>query len=251
LISVTKAATCSRKPLPVSLLTPRKRLAALCATRSKRKRLEPSIACTNHRTAGLSIAPYESLGRVEEVERVGRGRGVDDEQIPARVVTQGVDLLHRHVLLRARERRGDVAVEYVRKDAVAALDLGASCATRPSNVALVSTRMIVRRPLAGTPTRASSAGSTSCASVVDQDRPRLWASLRAGSIVRHSTRFPRRAAATAKAAEVVVFPTPPQPTESTTRRPSSKDARDGASVIEAVLARSPPRDGSPSAEARR
>ena len=59
---------------------------------------------------------YESLGRVEEVERVASGRRVDDDQIEVALVVQLVQLLHRHVLLGATERTGDVAIEAVVED---------------------------------------------------------------------------------------------------------------------------------------
>ena len=59
----------------------------------------------------------EATRRVEEVERVPGRRRVDDDEVEAAAVVQLVELLHRHVLLRARERAGDVAVEAVVEDA--------------------------------------------------------------------------------------------------------------------------------------
>ena len=50
---------------------------------------------------------------VEEVERVARRRGVDDDEIEALVAVQREQPLGGHVLLRAAERAGDVAVEGV------------------------------------------------------------------------------------------------------------------------------------------
>ena len=58
----------------------------------------------------------EPARRVEEVERVARGRRVDDDEVEVRLLVQLVELLHRHVLLRAREPAGDVAVEAVAVD---------------------------------------------------------------------------------------------------------------------------------------
>jgi hypothetical protein len=62
-----------------------------------------------------------ALGRVEEVERVGGGRRVEHDEVVPGVVAQGVELLHRHVLGRARERAGDLLVDLVVEDAVARL----------------------------------------------------------------------------------------------------------------------------------
>ena len=53
------------------------------------------------------------------------------------LVVQLVQLLHRHVLLRARQRAGDVAVEAVGEDALGLLGSDSAClATRSSNVRL-------------------------------------------------------------------------------------------------------------------
>ncbi len=60
--------------------------------------------------------PYDSLRRVEEVERVSGRWRVDDNQVEPAPIVELVQLLHRHVLLRAPERAGDVAVERVGKD---------------------------------------------------------------------------------------------------------------------------------------
>src|SRR5256886_3602257 len=51
--------------------------------------------------------------------------------------------------------------------------------------------------------------------------PRLFARRRAGSMVRTSARLPSMAAPSARAAAVVVLPTPPEPTQQTILRPSS------------------------------
>ena len=55
---------------------------------------------------------------------MARRRGVDDDQVEAAFVVELVELLHRHVLLRSRERPGDVAVEAVAEDAVRLLGVG-------------------------------------------------------------------------------------------------------------------------------
>ena len=54
--------------------------------------------------------------RVEQVERVAGGRGVDDHDVELLGVDQLVELLHGHVLLRARERAGEILVEPVGQD---------------------------------------------------------------------------------------------------------------------------------------
>ena len=71
------------------------------------------------------------FGRVEEVQRGPRRRRVDDDEVPPRaavvvpvradLLVELAELLHRHVLLRARERAGDRLVEGVREDLVGLL----------------------------------------------------------------------------------------------------------------------------------
>src|SRR5690349_9353449 len=75
------------------------------------------------------------------------------------------------------------------------------------------------------PARSKTSGAMRWASVFISASPRLCERRRAGSIVRQRTRFPRRAAARPRAAVVVVFPTPPQPTQRMTRRVSRSGAR--------------------------
>ena len=76
----------------------------------------------------LQRAPLDearhALRGVDEVERVARGRRVEHEQVVARLLVQLVQLLHRHVLLRARHRVGDLLVDAVLQDAVARLLVG-------------------------------------------------------------------------------------------------------------------------------
>jgi hypothetical protein len=62
--------------------------------------------------------PHEPSWRVEEVECVPGRRRVDDDEVVAPFVVQLVQLLHRHVFLRAAERAADVAVETVLEDAL-------------------------------------------------------------------------------------------------------------------------------------
>jgi hypothetical protein len=70
-------------------------------------------------------------GRLEEVERVARGRGVDDHDVEAVVVVQRVQPLGGHVLLRATERARDVAIEAVGQDPFGLLGVGSVRAHEP------------------------------------------------------------------------------------------------------------------------
>ena len=128
----------------------------------------------------------EAAGRLEEVERVAGRRRVDDDQVEAALLVQLVELLHRHVLLRARERAGDVAVEAVRQDAPRLL-LGLG----------VLRDQIVERALGVEHQRPQLAGprspSTFDAVLVRPSRPSALASRLAGSIVTTHARCPDRA----------------------------------------------------------
>ena len=66
----------------------------------------------------LSSSRSRRRGRVEEVERVAGRRRVDDDEVEVAVVVELVELLHRHVFLRAAERAGHVAIEAVVEDAL-------------------------------------------------------------------------------------------------------------------------------------
>ena len=58
----------------------------------------------------------KATGSLEEVEGVSRRGSVHDDEVEAAFFGQLVELLHRHVLLGARESFGQVAVEAVLKD---------------------------------------------------------------------------------------------------------------------------------------
>jgi hypothetical protein len=58
----------------------------------------------------------QALGRLEEVEGVLCGRGVDDDQVEAATFGQLVDLLHRGVLHAPCQRVRDVLIDRVRED---------------------------------------------------------------------------------------------------------------------------------------
>ena len=72
----------------------------------------------------LSSKAREPLWCVEEVERVPGRRGVDDDEVEAAFLVQLVQLLHRHVFLRAAERARDVAIEAVVENALRLLGIG-------------------------------------------------------------------------------------------------------------------------------
>ena len=105
------------------------------------------VGIINSRKMRLSSRRVRRLRRVEEVERVPGRRRVDDDEIEAALVVQLVQLLHRHVFLRAAERAGDVAVEAVVEDALRLLVRRPRCAcTSRSNVDFVSSISAESRP---------------------------------------------------------------------------------------------------------
>ena len=134
---------------------------------------------------------------------------------------QLVELLHRHVLLRAGQGARDLLVDPVVEDAVARL-------ARPgvARDQLVEGRLRRRassptaRPRISTPWAANSSGSTRLASLPSSSSPSESASRFAGSIVSTQTFSPRAAIPVAIAAEVVVLPTPPEPAQMQTSLPS-------------------------------
>ena len=160
--------------------------------------------------------PHEPARRVEEVERVAGRWRVDDDEIEAAFVVQLVQLLHRHVLLRAAERAGDVAVEAVVEDALGLVRLGRVAGDEPVERRLRVEHQrrepaapVVDRPGAGT-VPARRGRSRSACRRVPRARARS-ASRLAGSIVTTHALRPRRAPSSASTAAVVVLPTPPLP----------------------------------------
>ena len=95
----------------------------------------------------------EPLGGVEEVQRAARGRGVDHDQVPAagppRVLVELAELLHRHVLLRARERAGDRDVERVVQDLLGLLRAGLALHHLVEGALHVEHHRVERAALAG------------------------------------------------------------------------------------------------------
>ena len=135
-----------------------------------------------------------------------RRRRVDDDQVEAAVVVQLVQLLHRHVLLRARQRAGDVAVEAVLEDALGLLRrLAAYSATSSSKVDLVSSISAHSSP-GQSPVDQASVSFVSD-SRARARRPAAWP----GSIVTTTARRPVAPPPARATAAVVVLPTPPVP----------------------------------------
>ena len=128
----------------------------------------------------------QAPGRVEEVERVAGRRRVDDDEVEVAVVVELVQLLHRHVLLRAAERAGDVAVEAVVEDALAPGRSSPRCAvTSWSNVDFVSSISAESVPpgSARAVVVPASRGRSRCGVSESVSSPSASASRLAGSIV--------------------------------------------------------------------
>ena len=146
---------------------------------------------------------------LQEVQGVSRRGGVDDDEVEAVLLGELVELLHRHVLLGPREGLGQVAVDPVPHDPVGLLGVSAYLRTRSSKVLFGSSCRAQSSPLHGPGTRFAVFPRLSS--------PSESASRRAGSIVTTHDRLPVRAPSRARAAEIVVFPTPPEPQLTTMR----------------------------------
>ena len=132
------------------------------------------------------------FGRVEEVEGVARRRRVEDEQVVAPGGVDLVELLHRHVLLGAGERRGELLVDAVVQDPVAALGIRSVLA---DDVVEGLLRVEHHRPelaaaRARPRPRRRAPGSTRRSALPSSGRPSESASRFAGSIVSTATRLP-------------------------------------------------------------
>ncbi len=102
---------------------------------------------------------------------------------------------------------------------------GACSRTTSSNVCFASSIIAQSSPpLVSIPAASNRAGSTWRSVFPSSGSPSESASRFAGSIVSTATRFPRAAIPAAIAAEVVVFPTPPEPAQTQIRLPSSRSA---------------------------
>ena len=158
--------------------------------------------------------PRHPLGRVDEVERVAGGRRVEHQQVVARLLVQLVELLHRHVLLRAGHRVGDLLVDAVLRGSGRASPRRARGAPRDRR------RCASRR--ASSPTARPSSRSRVRAKRSGSTQPLLVAQLGQAEGVRqplggvdreHRDLRPCAAIPIAIAAEVVVLPTPPEPAQ--------------------------------------
>src|SRR5215208_5267285 len=98
---------------------------------------------------------------------------------------------------------------------------GACLRTRSSKVALGSSIIAQSSPFISIPHGSKSLGSTILGVLPSSSRPSESARRLAGSIVSTATFWPRAASPAARAAEVVVLPTPPDPAQMQIPRPST------------------------------
>ena len=105
---------------PTTLATVRRNVCAATFTAF----ITPRPGAVTMRNRRWSRKRVQAPRGVDEVEGVAGGRRVDDDEVEVGALVQLVELLHRHVLLRARQRAGDVAVEAVLEDARALLGGG-------------------------------------------------------------------------------------------------------------------------------
>ena len=170
-----------------------------------------------------SMKRDEPLGRVEEVERVAGRRRVEHEQVVAALLVQLVELLHRHVLLRAGHGVRELLVDAVREDGVARRSSGAWRSISSSKVRFASSIIAHSSPRISSPARRTLRVDRR-SSLPSSGSPSELASRFAGSIVSTATFSPRAAMPIAIAAEVVVLPTPPEPAQMQISLPSSSRA---------------------------
>src|SRR5918996_2164988 len=110
---------------------------------------------------------------------------------------------------------------------------GACFRTTSSKVCLASSIIAHSSPSpVSIPADSNSAGSTWRSVLPSSGSPSESASRLAGSMVSTATRRPRAAIPAAIAAEVVVFPTPPDPAQMHTRLPSSSSATPAISALD-------------------
>ena len=98
---------------------------------------------------------------------------------------------------------------------------GACLRTSSSKVAFASSIIAQSSPFISTPQGSKSCGSTIFGVFPSSSRPSESARRLAGSIVSTHTFWPRAARPAARAAEVVVLPTPPDPAQMQIPRPST------------------------------
>ena len=159
------------------------------------------------------------LRRVQEVQRRAGRRGVDDDQVPRVLGPQLAELLHRHVLLRAREAGRQRLVEGVLQDRLARS--GSACCDddlveRPLHVEHHRVQRAAGRPI-DPGHRARGVVQLGQAHRLGEPAGRVDG--------QHDDRAARaRPPAAPSAAAVVVLPTPPEPQQTTIRVPGSSSS---------------------------
>ena len=172
------------------------------------------VGARNTRSARPSKNPVSRSGasRKSSALRDGGVSSTSTSKSPER--SQVVELGHRGELLRARDGAGELLVDAVGEDLVAGGLVGCEALDE-----LVERALGVEhhRPqlaadldaVAGQPRR----GRRALGSLPSSSRPSALASRLAGSMVTTATRLPCTASPSASAADVVVFPTPPEPAQ--------------------------------------
>ena len=136
----------------------------------------------------------QPLRGVEEVERVARGRSVEDEEVVAALLVDLEELLHRHVLLRAGQGVGELAVDAVLEDPVAGLRVRGVLARRARRRSPSRRASSPRARRASRRRRRSKSFGSTCLGVFpSSSRPSESARRLAGSIVSTHTFCPRAA----------------------------------------------------------
>ena len=171
----------------------------------------PRPGASSSRHNRLSMKLPNRFGASRKSKRVARRGSVHHHQVPAVLAEQLTQLLHRHVLLRAgerRRRRSDRTgcPESLVPDRVRSTG---PPSRRMCDACRASSRAARRRLRAPDGTR--------CGVLPRSLTPSACASRLAGSIVKTHTLRPYSAARNAIAAAVVVLPTPPAPQHTTTR----------------------------------
>ncbi len=189
-------------------------------------------------------------GRLEEVERVARGRRVEHEQVEVALLRELVELGDRGELLRAGDGARELAVDAVALDLLGALGRRGEpldqLVERPLGVEHHRPQLTLERPRRSRPGRRGGARSPA-----RRGRAR-WPGAWPGRSSRPRPSAPRRPCPSAIAADVVVLPTPPEPPQTQTRVPSSSSATLPAVIRPASRASaSARRSASPSASPNR
>ena len=177
----------------------------------------------------LHRPPLEKRGKpprgLEEVERVARRWGVEDEQVEVALAGEVVELGHRGELLRARDGVGELAIDAVGLDLLGALGGGGDpldqLVERPLGVEHHRPQLALEARSRLRPAGPASRGSARSGA------PRDRAHWPAGGRGRSSRPPPSpraRPSPGRSPPSVVVLPTPPAPPQTQTRLPSSSAA---------------------------